>query len=297
MRHKVQVLDALSHKKLRSDQRDALDDVLGKLMVIERLQLACDAWPDVSVTVDGKEELIDKRWNVGIAPGVFASTEIDLTMRASVGELLDDLREGDARRRRASSGSSSEAAQPIGTEKGHFCYFCAQLKPPVRVRHPMRECPRRKKANVAEFQLDDLKRVLAELQAKSRENESQLIEYAAHSDSARAQKRELLELAGALKVLNGQEEYLPAPPPPPPPPTGARTEMWQKFHRKKSNQQRLLMKVMARNWKMDSGSWAELKAIAVTSPQLRLTDEVTRVSAWRLHQHRGVCTSTVLHTE
>ena len=38
----------------------------------------------------------------------------------------------------------------------------------------MHECPRRKKANVAEFELDDLGRLVAELNEQIRKNEGQV---------------------------------------------------------------------------------------------------------------------------
>ena len=80
-------------------------------------------------------------------------------------------------------------------------------------------------------------------------------------------KRVLLELGGALKVLTKQEKHrLPAPPPPPPPPNAERLFSWRVLERRRGHVRRHVLKLISRVGRHDRTAWGQLKSVALMVP-------------------------------
>lgn len=47
--------------------KDELVRAEGRLRLINRLQLGCMDWPDVTITLSGEPVKADRRWNQGLA--------------------------------------------------------------------------------------------------------------------------------------------------------------------------------------------------------------------------------------
>ena len=186
------------------------------------------------VCVPGSDTVIDVRWNVGLSEGA-------------------------------------------GEREACFCYHCASLSPPVRVIHRFVDCPKRRRAQLREFSSGAIAEASAELVQRTETSSAVLDELSVFGhvrDSGAGLKRELLELAGAIKVLGRQDAVLPRPPPPPPPPYSTRQHEWQLFLRRRRHTTEHIIKMMVVAARQESGavhfihgSWGELKAAALMKPQ------------------------------
>ena len=195
---------------------------------------------------------IDAEWNVGLS----GEAEEWPRQLDPLGAELDQER---------------RAAKCSTTTKGtvRICYYCASLKPAVRASHRMAECPKRLRANQPEYAAADLAAVLAGLGAIRQRYEGRLAKLAhAAGGSRSAGKQELMQLAGAAKLLSveGARGTPPPPPPPPPPPASERLRAWNEMARRRDHISRIVVNQMARSTRHVVGGLGELKAIALMSP-------------------------------
>mgnify|MGYP000973805524 CR=1 FL=1 len=182
-----------------------------------------------------------------------------------------------------------DVAWNVGLDEGQratgdscFCYHCASLSPPVKVRHRFVDCPKRRKHNMPEFDEGAMKSLSRELRQRSATSQGVLDELSAfdRADENARLKRDLFELAGAIKVLGKQDGVLPRPCQPAPPPHSARASLVHERRRKRDHLTEHLTKLVAIAARHESGavhhipgSWGELKATALMKPQRRLGDD------------------------
>ena len=186
------------------------------------------------VAGDGRkvEQLVDLRWNLGLP--------------------------------------SKEMAEPTCK----LCYFCAGLDPPIRAQHTLMECPKRRRAGIREYTDESMDKIRNQLARRRKDAEKVLasIPHAVKKDSTREDdKRDLLALTAAAKMLDVADESLPPPPQPPEkPPPGERRRAWESYARRRKHDASLLVSAIAKASRHEPGNWAEVKSIALLSPHERL---------------------------
>ena len=238
---------ARKDKARRRELKEQVTRLDGRLDLIRQLQASCHEWP--AICVPGTETIVDRPWNVGL--------------------------EGHEDDHRNSRSAQYQDAPAAALAVGHVCYHCASLQPPVRVVHRFVDCPKRRRANMPEFRPEAMQRISQNVQEHVDRHASLLAELKATSkvagEGAQEGKREILELAGAIKVLGKQDALMPRPKRPPPPPPSSRDEAFRTFTRRRRCDAEHLVKMMARSCRSDSmairGAWGELKATALMTPQ------------------------------
>ena len=254
VRAHVAVVRAANAKEERAKLKEQIALLDGRLHLITQLQEAALEWPDVPVPNSSPPILIDKAWNIGIEAG--AASEEDGQPKCLTAD--------------------AELTPRTAVATGRVCYYCAKLAPPVKAAHRFVVCAKRRRANVAEFLPQTLTQVAGDFNARADHSNQLLRELKSETSSAVAaspqeQKKELLELAGAIKVLGRQDSLLPRPSPPPPPPTSSRASAWRTFMRREQHTTEHLVKLIAHASRGESmairGAWGELKATALMTPQ------------------------------
>ena len=250
LKSRLSVLAAVSERDVRTRMRNELIRAEGRLNLLNRLMEGCTSWPEVTISVQGQTVKADRKWNQGLAEPEF--------------KMLD-------------------GKEPSTVEEerkcGRFCYYCATLSPPIRVQHRMVDCPKRKRDNAREYTEATMEAARADLRQQRVVCEEKMAAHRAATEAVRLQKQALLELAGAIKVLSSQEETRPPPGAPPPPPIGERVKAWRGFRRRRTHQQTMVMKIIARANRSGSSfgkgvpsAWGELKAVALMNPHPRLKE-------------------------
>ena len=95
-----------------------------------------------------------------------------------------------------------------------------------------------------------------------------MVEAPANSDP-NPHKQELLQLAGAIKVLGKLDNLVPSPAEPPPPPRSERRHMWNTYDRRCEHNAEHLVRMITRGSEVNS-SWGQLKAAALMRPLRRV---------------------------
>ena len=268
MRAQVAAAVAQRDKEARAALKAEKAAMAGRLELIDALQESCLSWKDVYVP--NSSELVDVRWNVGLE-----SARVVARNREREARSPPDEDEGEGGRADEGRGEPPPPEEDLAPGPGCYCYYCASLKPPVKVIHRFVECPKRRRANVAEYEPRTLAEVSEAMEQKSSSCHSLLEELKELADHDGVQlKRELFELAGAIKVIGAQDAILPRPGAPPAPPPSARQQAWVLFQRRQQHTAEHVIKLMAKGSRYESvgestihGSWGELKATALMTPQ------------------------------
>ena len=248
----------------------------GRMLLIASLQKACAQWEPVRVP--GRDNVADTRWNVGLAAEGFGEPDDLSRLKTGLTNMIGgQTLEAEAEEERRRAALRKAAAEQLEAERngspearrasGRFCYHCATQDPPIRAAHPFVDCPKRRKACVREYTAEAMQQAVEELRV-SREACQAVLDkqgYALRENSGN--KRVLLELGGALKVLTKQEKHrLPAPPPPPPPPNAERLFSWRDLARRRGHVRRHVLKLISRVGRHDRTAWGQLKSVALMVP-------------------------------
>ena len=246
------------------------------MLLISSLQKACAQWEPVRVP--GRDNVADTRWNVGLAAEGFGEPDDLSRLKTGLTNMIGgQTLEAEAEEERRRAALRKAAAEQLEAERngspdarrasGRFCYHCATQDPPIRAAHPFVDCPKRRKACVREYTAEAMQQAVEELRV-SREACQAVLDkqgYALRENSGN--KRVLLELGGALKVLTKQEKHrLPAPPPPPPPPNAERLFSWRDLARRRGHVRRHVLKLISRVGRHDRTAWGQLKSVALMVP-------------------------------
>ena len=255
----------------------------GVIDLVTMLMTSCEEWPQVLVPA-GKakgesRQYVDRRWNTGLPPrpvvaSVDPEDEDDLTLQFNTHERATfpnarstSAKEVSQAKEADSTGSAMET--PVeGHGDGRYCYFCATLANPLRARHRFSECPKRRRACAKEYTEEKMAEALAKLSETRAACEATLDAHAASVVAAATNKKHLLEVNGAIRVVQRQERHrVSAPPPPPDAPRCERRIQLHVIQRQRLFDVRRVLRLLSRVGTHENSWWGRLKVVALLRPE------------------------------
>lgn len=268
-------------KKEASRQRGVID-------LVTMLMASCEEWPQVFVPAGQAkgepQQYVDRRWNAGLPPRPVVSASAAPEDDAAADDLMLSFNSreratfpnarstsaNDVRQTKEEEQSKSSAMEtPVeGHGDGRYCYFCATLANPLRARHRFSDCPKRRRACAKEYTEETMAAALAKLSETRVACEATLDAHAAAIVAAATSKKRLLEVNGAIKVVQQQDRHrVSAPHPPPDAPRCERRIQLQVLQRQRLFDVRRVLRLLSRVGTHEESWWGRLKVVALLRPE------------------------------